>query len=687
MSDELRLAADVGGTFTDIVAADSDGHVTRYKRLSTPPYFEDGVVAGLETCTNGNLDAMTTLLHASTVATNAILEGRGPCTGLLTTEGFRDVLEIGRLRYPRLYDLGFSSPDPLVDRQLRLGVSERIGADGTVVRTLDKHSLRRAIDTLIAAEVKSVAICLLNAYVNDRHERDIESEVRRRMPDVTISRSAAVLPLIGEYDRTSTTVINAFLQPVMGAYIRQLATSLQDLGTDAPILILQSSGGVLPAATAAEYPVFALESGPTAGVLSTAQLAQDRGLSHALAFDMGGTTAKAAVVLNGKPAITPEFEVGSGMSSSSRLTRGSGYLVRAPSIDLAEIGAGGGSIVKIDPAGGMTVGPDSAGANPGPACYGRGGVDATLTDINVVLGYINPLALLGSALTIDAASAERVVAKNIARPLGTNVLQAASAAHRVAVAELARALRAVTSERGVNPKVFTIVAFGGGGPGMAASLAQALGIRRVLVPSGSGVFSAMGLLGSDLRWMATHSALITLSSRDAAAQLASSLKLLRDRCVGLAQAGGYQRRNLRFEAVAECRYRGQSFELGTPIGPGRVTQRTIAELRDRFETQHVALYGHRDPDSEVVAATLRVTAIQPTTQITVRETLTSSRGNQHRKAWFDGRWRVTPVLQRGDVRTVTGPAIVEDYDATTVIPPNWRCTRQHDHSLLLEALT
>ena len=355
MNNELRVAADVGGTFTDFVASDSDGRVTRYKRLSTPPAFEDGVIAGLETCTNGNLDTVTALLHASTVATNAILEGRGPCTGLITTEGFRDVLEIGRLRYPRLYDLEFSSPDPLVDRELRLGVSERIGADGTVVRSLNKHSLSQAIDTLITGSVKSVAICLLNAYVNDSHERAIESELRRRMPGVTISRSAAVLPLIGEYDRTSTTVINAFLQPVMGTYIRQLTTSLQDRGSAAPILILQSSGGVMPAAAAAEYPVFALESGPTAGVLSTARLARDRDLSHALAFDMGGTTAKAAVVLDGKPAITPEFEVGSGMSSSSRLTRGSGYLVRTPSIDLAEIGAGGGSIVKVDPAGGMSV--------------------------------------------------------------------------------------------------------------------------------------------------------------------------------------------------------------------------------------------------------------------------------------------------------------------------------------------
>ena len=416
--DGLRAAADVGGTFTDLVAVDADGGVTRHKTLSTPPDFDTGVLEGLRACGGGSLVPFAGLLHASTVATNAILERRGPRTGLITTEGFRDVLEIGRLRYPRLYDLSWSRPEPLVERQLRLGVRERLAADGSVVTPLDADSVSHALDVLERADVQAVAICLLNSYVSDRHEIEVEQQVRDRLPEAAISRSSAVLPLIREYDRTSTTVINAFLQPVMGVYLRRLAEALRAAGSQAHILMLQSSGGVMPAAEAAQLPAFCLESGPTAGVLAAAQLARERGLDRVLAFDMGGTTAKAAVVLDGAPAIAPELELGGGISSGTRLTRGSGYLLRTPTIDLAEIGAGGGSIARVDQAGGLSVGPDSAGADPGPACYGHGGQEATLTDVNVVLGHVSPTGLLGGDMAIDAARAERAVAENLAGPLG-----------------------------------------------------------------------------------------------------------------------------------------------------------------------------------------------------------------------------------------------------------------------------
>ena len=505
---------------------------------------------------DGSLELLASLLHASTVATNAILERRGPRTGLITTEGFRDVLEIGRLRYPRLYDLSWSRPEPLVERRLRLGVGERMAADGSVVRPLDERSVAAALDVLVKADVEAVAICLLNSYVNDRHEVEVERLVRERLPEAAVSRSSAVLPLIREYDRTSTTVINAYLQPVMGDYLGRLAEALQDAGSRAPILMLQSSGGVMPAAEAAELPAFCLESGPTAGVLAAAQLARKRGLDRVLAFDMGGTTAKAAVVLDGAPAIAPELELGGGISSGTRLTRGSGYLLRTPTIDLAEIGAGGGSIARVDQAGGLSVGPDSAGADPGPACYGRGGREATLTDVSVVLGHFSPSSLLGGDMSIDAELAESAVAQHLAGPLGSDVARAADAARQVAAAELARALRAVTSERGVDPAAFTLVAFGGGGPGMAAGVADLLGIRRVLVPAGPGVFSATGLLGADLRWMATHSPLIDLGATDAGSRLDEALGSLRERCMALAAAGGYRAADLDIESVAECRYRG-----------------------------------------------------------------------------------------------------------------------------------
>ena len=681
---DLRLAADVGGTFTDVVAVDSTGHVTRHKTLSTPSAFETGVVVGLEACINGHFDRICTLLHASTVATNAILERRGPRTGLLTTEGFRDVLEIGRLRYPRLYDLQWSRSEPLVDRQHRLGVSERISSNGAVVQPLDQRQLEHSIDVLIASKIEAVAICLINAYVNDQHEKSIAAIVRKKMPDVAISESADILPLIGEYDRTSTTVINAFLQPVVGAYLRRLDTALRSRNTDAALLMLQSSGGVIPATTAAQRPAFVLESGPTAGVMSAAQLARDLDLPHVLAFDMGGTTAKAAVIKHGEPAFTPELEVGAGMSSSSRLTRGAGYLLRTPSIDLVEIGAGGGSIATVDEAGGISVGPTSAGADPGPACYGLGGRNATLTDATVVLGHINPASLLGSSMTLDARAAERVVEKKIARPLGTSLIEAADAVHRIAAAELARAMRAVTSERGIDPKMFTLIAFGGGGPGMAAALANTLNVQRVVIPPGPGVFSATGLLGADLRWMSTQSTQINLTSPDAVRCLATELKKLQARCASLAKTGGFHQRDLSFEMVADCRYFGQSFELGVPIPPGRITRRSVSEICTCFESLHLDMYGHRDPDGRIFAAALRVTAVHPSSPVRMTEALATSRHIKHRKAWFNGTWQRTPILRRGDVRVVDGPAIVEDYDATTVVPPGWKCSRQDLGGLVLE---
>ena len=683
----LRAAADVGGTFTDLVAVDAEGAVTRHKTLSTPPDFDSGVLTGLQACGGDSLASLASLLHASTVATNAILERRGPLTGLITTEGFRDVLEIGRLRYPRLYDLSWSRPEPLVERRLRLGVGERMAAHGSVVRPLDEESVAGALDALEQAGVEAVAICLLNSYVNGEHEIEVERLVRERLPGVAVSRSSAVLPLIREYDRTSTTVINAYLQPVMGDYLGRLAKALHHAGSRAPILMLQSSGGVMPAAEAAQLPAFCLESGPTAGVLAAAQLARARGLDRVLAFDMGGTTAKAAVVLDGAPAIAPELELGGGISSGTRLTRGSGYLLRTPTIDLAEIGAGGGSIARVDRAGGLSVGPDSAGADPGPACYGRGGREATLTDVNVVLGHVSPTGLLSGDMAIDAERAERAVAEHLAGPLGTDVARAADAARQVAAAELARALRAVTSERGVDPSAFTLVAFGGGGPGMAAAVADLLGIRRVLAPAGPGVFSATGLLGADLRWMATHSPLIDLGASDAASRLNEALGSLRERCVELAVAGGFGAAELEIESVAECRYRGQSFEIPAGIPDGQVTKGTLDTVRDRFEALHEATYGHRDPTSPVIAAVLRVSAVRANEPVKLREALDRSPQREQRRAWFEGRWRSVPVVRRGDLgrRPSPGPLIVEDYDATTVVPPGWRCSQEADGALLLEA--
>jgi N-methylhydantoinase A len=684
----LRVAADVGGTFTDLVALDGDGRPQRLKEPSTPPDFETGVIGGLARLTHGDLGELSELVHASTVATNAILQRQGPRTGLITTEGFRDILEIGRLRYPRLYDLAWRKPPPLVPRDLRLGVPERIQADGSVLRRLDRRAARRALRRLRAAGVESLAVCLINSYANHVHERAIGELAQEELPGVPVSLSVDVLPVIREFDRTSTTVINAFLRPVVGSYIERLTAALRRVGSRAPLLLLQSGGGVLPAADAARLPAYGVESGPSAGVMASAALARDLGLDRVISFDMGGTTAKAAVVLDGTPAQADEFEVGAGLSAGTRLSRGGGYLLRTPSIDLAEVGAGGGSIARVDASGGLAVGPASAGADPGPACYARGGAEATLTDANVVLGNLSPSALLGGAMPISAAAARKALAAKVARPLRLDLEQAADAVHQVAIATMARAIRAVTSERGLDPREFTLVAFGGAGPGHAAALAAHLGIRRVLIPPSPGLFSATGLLRADLRWTAAQSELVDLADRDAAARLRASLGALTQRAVGMAVAAGHARRSLTLERVVECRYRGQSFEIPVPMPDGRIGRPALTRVREIFETRHEAAYGHREAGSVVQAVTLRVDAIRPQQASALRERPVRARDPGRRNVWFGRRRRRTPVVGRGDARGgLAGPAIIEEYDATTVVPPGWRARLDRFANLVLARLT
>lgn len=679
-----RVSADVGGTFTDLVAIEADGTVRLAKVLSTPPSFETGVIDGLDVLTNGDLTDVGELVHATTAATNAILERRGPRTGLITTEGFRDVLEIGRLRYPRLYDLTWRKPEPLAPRELRMAVPERIAADGSVVRPLDLDAVRAAVQQLIDAGVETVAVCLLNSYANDLHERQIGKILADEMREVPASLSVDVLPVIREFDRVSTTVINAYLRPVIGSYLGRLGCVLATRGCHAPILMLQSSGGVMPAVDAARLPAYGVESGPSAGVMATAALAQDLQIQHAISFDMGGTTAKAGMVMHGNPAMADEFEIGAGISSSSRLSRGGGYLLRTPSLDLAEVGAGGGSIADIDRAGGIRVGPRSAGAEPGPACYGRGGTAATLTDANLVLGFLSCDGLLNGSMRLNTEAARSAVAEHLAQPLNMSIERAADATHRVAVAIMARAIRAVTSERGHDPRKFTLVAFGGAGPGHAVALAEHLNIRRVVVPAFPGVFSAIGLARADLRWTTTRSRLIGLEEAAAADQLRDVFRGLEVRAFDMAAAAGYRRAALRTQRIVECRYRGQSFEIPVSLDARRITKSSVVELREAFESTHNATYGHREPDSAVQAVTLRVEVLHPAGSPTPRS-LPDQRSGFMRPVWNGTRMQQAPVLGRtGLPRWTTGPLVVEDYDATTLVPRGWRVRTDPRGHLLLE---
>jgi N-methylhydantoinase A len=497
----FRVGVDIGGTFTDIVFLDTHGRLHIKKVASSADDYARAIVDGLrevfeETGLRGA--DVAELLHGTTVASNALLELRGARTGLITTRGFRDVLEIRHLRMPRLYDLTWQKPPTLVERRLRLEVDERIDAHGQIQRPLADADVERALDRLLAQEIEGLAVCLLNAYANPVHEERIKAIVQRRAPNLPLCISSEVLPEIKEYERTSTTVINTYVLPIVGRYLATLRTGLDAIGVRAPLLIMQSNGGLMTADAAAVRPMHIIESGPAAGVVGAQALAHRIGLGKLVTFDMGGTTAKASLVEDGAISRATEYQVGGGIMHGSRLLTGAGYLLRVPAIDLAEVGAGGGSIVWIDAGGALQVGPRSAGASPGPLCYDLGGTEPTVTDANVILGYLNPAALAGGAVKLNARLAHELFQNRIAARMGMSLEEAAHGAHLIAASNMMRAIKAVSSERGRDPREYVLFAFGGNGPLFAAGMARALEMSRVVVPPAPGLFSAFGLLYSEV---------------------------------------------------------------------------------------------------------------------------------------------------------------------------------------------
>ena len=511
-----RIGIDIGGTFTDIVATTSDGRVITHKIASTPHDYGEGIIDGLRALLEPRNGMVADVLHGTTIGSNTILEGKGARTALITTKGFRDILEIRDLRMPVLYDLHWTKPRALVERRLRLEVIEKLRPDGSVATPLDAASVTAAIDMLRGEAVQSVAICLLHSYANPAHERAVADAVRAALPDVAISVSHEILPEIKEYPRTSTTVINAYVQPVVRAYVTSLVARLRELGIEAPLQLMQSNGGLASADFAAIAPAHIIESGPAAGVVGGAALATKLNEPRVITFDMGGTTAKAGLVENGEVLRSEALEVGAGVMAGSRLLVGAGYLLKLPAIDLAEVGAGGGSICRLDAGGAPKVGPDSAGADPGPVCYGRGGTEPTITDCNLVLGYLDPAGLVGGALKLDVDAARSAIARSLAEPLHRSVEEAAFGMLRLASASMMRAIRAVSVERGRDPRQFALLAFGGNGPLFAAAIAAELGIARVIVPPLPGVFSAFGLLVADTEHHSTQSLRMRLDEADAA---------------------------------------------------------------------------------------------------------------------------------------------------------------------------
>ncbi len=693
----FRLGVDIGGTFTDLVLRGDDGRVFVKKVSSTPDDYARGIIAGVaELLAEHGLPgaALGEIVHGTTVASNAILELKGAKTGLITTAGFRDVLEIRRLRMPTLYDMAWQKPPTLVERYLRVEVDERINHRGEVLTPLDADSLTRAVDSLLHEGVEVIAVCLLNSYANPAHERVIADYLRARAPGLPLSISSEVSPEIKEYERTSTTVVNAYVTPIVRRYLERLGAGLGELGLRAPLLIMQSSGGIMSAATAIARPMYIIESGPAAGVVGAQALARRLDLPDMITFDMGGTTAKAGIIEAGEISRATEYEVGGGIMIGSRLLKGGGYLLRAPSIDLAEVGAGGGSLIWIDRGGALQIGPQSAGAVPGPVCYDLGGTEPTVTDANVVLGYLNPLALAGGGVTLRAEKSRQALAARIAVPLGLATEDAAYGAHLIAVSNMIRAIKAVSSERGRDPRAYTLCAFGGNGPVFAAALAGALEMTRIIIPPRPGVFSAVGLLDSAVEHHLARSFLRPL--REAAlGEVAAAYALLETEALAQLAAEGYAAGRGVLTRAADLRYHGQSFELTVPFPSGEPSRTTLAAVEEAFGRQHERTYGHRaDEDEPVELVSLRLVARIPVAVAPSAPPPPVAPGDtpgaglpRSRPAYF-GRergWLDTPILTRGDIGQTPrpGPLIVEEYDATTVVPPDTTVRRDEAENLHL----
>jgi N-methylhydantoinase A len=677
----FRAGVDIGGTFTDIVLLGDGGERYTKKVSSTVDDYARAIVDGLSALlAEVGGGRIVELLHGTTVASNAILEHKGAKTGLITTRGFRDVLEIRNLRMPRLYDMSWTKPPPLVERRWRVEVDERVNAQGEIEKPLDEASTERAVEFLLAEGVEAIAVCLLHSYLNPAHEERVKQIISRLAPATSLCVSAEVLPLINEYERTSTTVINAYVRPIVERYLSRLISEVQRIGIDVPLLLMQSNGGLTTAKAAAVTPMHIIESGPAAGVVGVQALMRRIGVANAIAFDMGGTTAKASLIENGEVTRAAEYQVGAGIVLGSRLLSGAGYTLKVPAIDLAEIGAGGGSILWIDAGGALQAGPHSAGASPGPVAYDQGGTEPTVTDANLVLGYLNPGHLVGGAVQLNADKARAVIAEKVAQPLGMSVADAAHGAHLIAASNMIRALKAVSSERGRDPREYALVAFGGNGPIFAAGMAAEMGISRVLIPPSAGVFSSFGLLYAEVEYYFTRTRKRLLRGTPPA-ELQVVLGGLEAEARGRLSEDGFGPQAIEIRRFASLHYQGQSFELRVPVAAGKLDAAALAAIEEAFGVEHERTYGHRagvDEPVELVSLEVIGRGIPdtPRAQSAAAASLAPDIviATPQRRAYFGPQqgWLDAKIINRSDLKTPhPGPCIVEEYDATCLVPPGW----------------
>ncbi len=677
-----RVAVDVGGTFTDLVMLEeSSGRIHTLKVSSTPREPSEAVIDAVELARSRfglEVSRVSQFTHATTVCSNTVLEGRGARTGLLVTEGFRDVLEIQRHKRFRLFDQSYRKVPPLVPRHLVYGIAERIDAQGAVVTPLDEAGVASAVRALGESGIEALAICFLFSFRNPKHEQRAGEIARDLLPNCFVTISSDIFPQYREYERASTTVVNAYLGPRVSTYLERMSDKLAAAGITVPLHMMQSNGGIIAWTEATRMPCRIVESGPAAGVIAAAHLGKLLGRTNLISFDMGGTTAKAGLIENGEVRQSSGQELGTGINIS-RILQGGGYYVGAPTVDLAEVGAGGGSIAWVDEGNVLKVGPQSAGADPGPVAYGRGGTQVTVTDANLLLGRIPADDFLGGEMRMDLECARRRVEASIAQPLGITIEDACAAVVEVANASMLKMLRIVTVEKGCDPADFTMVAFGGNGALHGPELAHDLGIAEVIVPPAAGVLSAQGLIVADIRYDFRQTHVVPVRE-DELAEVENVYGALEARGRAALRSYGIDPGAVVFQRSADMRYRRQAYEINVRLPDARLGRADAQRIVEAFHAMHERLYGRRDPAGLVQFVTLCVTALGTSRHLEHR-TLERGDGSARqarkgmRKVFFRDAGLVDcPLFERSKLLAgdrIAGPAVIEADDSTAIVLPQW----------------
>jgi N-methylhydantoinase A len=682
-----RVGVDIGGTFTDVVLwRDGASDVMRDKLLTTPDdparAVLDGVARILERAgiTTADLDRV---IHGTTLVANALIERKGVRTALVTTAGFRDVLEIGREWRYDLFNLDIEMPAPLVPRARRLEVEERVDATGTVVQALDLDSVDRAADAIELSGAEAVAVCLLHSYLNPAHEQAVAERLKVRLPGLAVSASSEVSPELGEYERSSTTAANAYVLPIFRGYVERLAEALAALGYGRELLLVLSDGRLVRADVAKRYPIRLVQSGPAAGAEAARLFGELAGAADVLCFDMGGTTAKACLITDGQPERTVHFEV----ARETRFAEGSGLPLQIPAIDMIEIGAGGGSIARVDSRGLLQVGPDSAGASPGPVCYGLGNTAPTVTDCDLLLGYLDAKSFLGGRMALDRESAEEAVRQHLAEPLGIDTVSAAWGVHETVTANMAQAATMHAIERALDPTRFAMLPIGGAGPVHACSMARKMGIRRLICPPGAGVASAIGMLASPVSFEIARAAPTRLDDLDCTAAL-TMLEAMETEAGALVTGAGVASEDVSRQSSAMMRYVGQGYEIETHIDPQWLRDADASAIADAFAAAYTRRYGRAEAVAvEILSWRLAVSGPRSRLPFAAAAGASSSEPQGTRPVWFGDRFEDTPVYARealGAGATTRGPAIIEEAESTLVVPPDFVVSVDKAGNLLLD---